>query len=132
MFFFHIDKFTVCALAPMLTRLGRKLGTMISRYPDRNHNVIKVTFTLVCLCFAARYCHREKVRFMPFSILLRTYFKLFEADGLHTLFYERLFRVTCPLEVWNRKIYRHYKKEQKLLWHISTQFDRNSPNYAKL
>ncbi|KAI5654111.1 hypothetical protein M9H77_31298 [Catharanthus roseus] len=86
----------------MLNWLQRELGKVISHYPDRNHNGLKVTFILVHLCFAAQYCHREKVSFMTFSTLLHTYLKMFEADGLYTLYYERFFQVTHALQVTSR------------------------------
>ncbi|KAI5657216.1 hypothetical protein M9H77_26009 [Catharanthus roseus] len=86
-----MDKFSDCARAPMLNRLRRELGGVIIHYPNRNHNGIKVTFILVHLGLATGYCHREKASFMTFSTLMQTYLKLFEADGLYTLYYERFF-----------------------------------------
>ncbi|KAI5650242.1 hypothetical protein M9H77_36247 [Catharanthus roseus] len=77
----------------MLNWLRRELGRMIIHYPNRNHNGIKVAFILVCLHFAARYCHREKVSFRTFSIHLCTYLKSF-------------FRVTHPLQTictWGKR-----------------------------
>ncbi|KAI5668558.1 hypothetical protein M9H77_18411 [Catharanthus roseus] len=80
-----MDEFPDCACVPMLNRLRRELGRVISHYPDRNHNGITVTFIL-------------KVSFMTFSTLLCSYLKLFEADGLYTLYYERFFCITLPVQ----------------------------------